>query len=71
MTRVESYQTDLLTAPPDVAGMPHLSIPCGYDDEGMPIGMQFVSNQWEEGLLFSIGEDWEKKFDIVKPEVTI
>ncbi|HKM13958.1 MAG TPA: amidase family protein [Candidatus Methanomethylophilaceae archaeon] len=71
MTRVESYQTDLLTAPPDVAGMPHLSVPCGYDDEGMPIGMQFVSDQWEEGLLFSIGEDWEKKFDIVKPEVTI
>ena len=71
MTPVESYQADVLTGPPNIAGMPHLSVPCGYDPDGMPIGMQFVANQWDEGLLFSACKDWEKKFDVVKPEVSI
>jgi aspartyl-tRNA(Asn)/glutamyl-tRNA(Gln) amidotransferase subunit A len=71
MSVVESYKTEILTAPPNIAGMPHLSVPCGYDPNGMPIGMQFVADQWDEGLLFSTGEDWEKKFDLVKPEVSV
>lgn len=71
MTHVESYQTDIFTAPPDIAGMPHISVPCGYDDDGMPMGMQFVAEQWDEGLLFPICDNWEKKFAVVKPEVSI
>lgn len=71
MTNVESYKAEVLTAPPNIAGMPHISVPCGYDNDGMPIGMQFVADQWDEGLLFSAGEDWEKKFNIIKPEVSI
>ncbi len=69
MTSVESYRAEILTAPPNIAGMPHISVPCGYDSNGMPIGMQFVANQWDEGLLFSICDSWEKEFDMIKPEV--
>lgn len=71
MTPAESYQADVLAGPPNLAGMPHLSVPCGYDPEGMPIGMLFVANQWDEGVLFSTSEDWERNIDIVKPEAFI
>lgn len=47
-----------------------MSVPCGYSSEGMPIGMQFVTDHWNENLLFTMAEDWEKRFDIRKPEVS-
>jgi aspartyl-tRNA(Asn)/glutamyl-tRNA(Gln) amidotransferase subunit A len=71
MTPVESYKADILTGPPNIAGMPHASVPCGYAGNGMPIGMQYVANHWDEGVLFSAAEEWEKNFDVVRPEVSI
>jgi aspartyl-tRNA(Asn)/glutamyl-tRNA(Gln) amidotransferase subunit A len=71
MTPVESYKADILTGPPNIAGMPHASVPCGYDGDGMPVGMQFVADHWDEGVLFSAAEEWEKNFDAVRPEVSI
>lgn len=71
MTPVESYKADILTGPPNLAGVPHMSVPCGYDGNGMPIGMQFASAHWHEGALFSLAEEWEKKFRMIKPEVKL
>lgn len=69
MSALDSYKADYLTVPANLAGTPHMSVPCGYDSDGMPIGMQFVADHWDEEILFSIAEDWEKAFDIRKPEV--
>lgn len=69
MSALDSYKADYLTVPANIAGTPHMSVPCGYDSDGMPIGMQFVADHWDEEILFSIAEDWEKMFTIVKPEV--
>jgi len=33
--------------------------------------MQFVADHWNESVLFSIAEDWEKQFDLKRPEVSI
>lgn len=71
MSALESYKADYLTVPANIAGTPHLSVPCGYDSEGMPVGMQFVADHWNEDILFSIAEDWEKQFDLKRPEVSI
>jgi len=71
MTPVESYKTDYLTVPPNLAGTPHLSVPCGYDSEGMPVGMQFVTDHWYEGMLVDTAEMWGKMFDSRKPEVDV
>lgn len=71
MSILDSYKADYLTIPPNIAGTPHISIPCGYDDSGMPIGMQLVANHWDENVLLSFAEDWEKEFDIRRPEVHI
>ena len=36
----------------------------------MPIGMQFVADHWNENALFTMAEDWEKEFDLRRPEVS-
>lgn len=70
MTPVESYQADFLTVPPNLAGTPHLNCPCGYDGDGMPIGMQFVTDHWNEDMLLTMAEEWDKQFKVRKAEVS-
>lgn len=61
------YLLDLMTIPVNMAGLPGISVPCGFDEEGMPIGLQLVSNVLREDLLFEIAHayeqatDWHKK----------
>ena len=69
MSALDSYKADYLTVPANIAGTPHMSVPCGYDSNGMPVGMQFVADHWNEDVLFSMAEDWEKEFDMKTPEV--
>ena len=69
MSALDNYKADYLTVPANIAGTPHMSVPCGYGSDGMPIGMQFVADHWDEDVLFTMAEDWEKEFDMKKPEV--
>ncbi len=69
MRPLEMYQADFLTVPPNLAGMPHLSVPCGYS-RGMPIGMQAVAPQWAEGSLIGFARSWEQVCHYRFPEVT-
>ncbi len=71
MSALDAYKADYLTIPANIAGTPHMSVPCGYGSDGMPIGMQFVADHWNEEILLSVAEDWEKVFESKKPEVTI
>jgi aspartyl-tRNA(Asn)/glutamyl-tRNA(Gln) amidotransferase subunit A len=67
MKPLEAYQADYLTVPANLAGTPHLSIPCGYHD-GLPVGMQFVAPQWEERRLLDIADRWSAAFSFRFPE---
>lgn len=68
MRPLEIYQADFLTCPPNLTGMPHISLPCGYA-HGMPIGMQAVAPHWGEGTLLSFARSWEGSFHYRFPEV--
>jgi len=68
MGSADIYSAGSFTVPPVFAGLPCLSLPCGYF-EGMPMGMQFVSDRWNEDVLLSAADEWEKAFDIERPEV--
>ncbi|MGK7390924.1 MAG: Asp-tRNA(Asn)/Glu-tRNA(Gln) amidotransferase subunit GatA [Candidatus Cyclobacteriaceae bacterium M2_1C_046] len=50
---LEMYLADLYTVPASVAGLPAISIPVGKDKNGLPIGLQIIANDFEEGKLFS------------------
>lgn len=68
---VDIYKNQIYTLPANLSGMPHLSIPCGYDENGMPFGMQFVTDHWNEDMLISVAKDWQNSFEIRKPEVSL
>jgi aspartyl-tRNA(Asn)/glutamyl-tRNA(Gln) amidotransferase subunit A len=47
------------TAPFNLTGLPALSIPCGFDSTGLPIGLQLVSGEWMETSVLSAGQAFE------------
>lgn len=70
MSALDVYKADFLTVPPNLTGMPHLSVPCGYSD-GMPIGLMFTADHWNEDILLSEAEEWQKGFEMIRPEVSV
>ncbi len=63
---IEMYQQDLFTIPTSLAGLPAVSIPCGFEKE-MPVGLQLIAPHFEERRLlewshyFQCLTDWHKK----------
>jgi aspartyl-tRNA(Asn)/glutamyl-tRNA(Gln) amidotransferase subunit A len=60
------YLSDVLTIPPNMAGLPGLSIPCGLSDR-LPVGLQLIGPQFSENLLFRVAHALERalEFDYV------
>lgn len=54
------YLSDLMTIPVNLAGLPGISIPCGFDDRGLPIGLQLLSNVLREDLLLQVAHVYEQ-----------
>jgi aspartyl-tRNA(Asn)/glutamyl-tRNA(Gln) amidotransferase subunit A len=54
------YLTDLMTIPVNLAGLPGLSVPCGFDDNGLPIGLQLIGNVLGEEQLFQVAHAYEQ-----------
>jgi aspartyl-tRNA(Asn)/glutamyl-tRNA(Gln) amidotransferase subunit A len=54
------YLGDLMTIPVSLTGLPGISIPCGFDENGLPIGMQLIGNVLREDLLFQVAYAYEQ-----------
>ena len=68
---LEMYQADLCTVSINIAGVPAMSIPCGVDEEGMPIGAQLIAKQFNEEAIFRAGFALEQEIKFrekFKPE---
>jgi len=57
------YLTDIATIGCNLAGIPGISVPAGFDNSGMPIGLQILAPQFEEGRLFNFAYQFEKAND--------
>lgn len=53
------YEKDFCTVPANLAGIPAITIPCGYSSEGLPVGMQIMGNYFYEELLFNTAYAYE------------
>lgn len=53
---LEMYLADLFSVQANVAGVPAISVPCGVDNEGLPIGLQVTADDFEESKLFQFSE---------------
>jgi len=51
------------TAPLNPAGVPALTVPCGFDPEGLPIGIQLVGRHWAEGTLLAVAHAYQQATD--------
>ncbi len=54
------YLSDLMTITVNLAGLRGISLPCGFDQAGMPIGMQLIGNVLREDTLFEVASAYEK-----------
>ncbi|MDC3263157.1 Asp-tRNA(Asn)/Glu-tRNA(Gln) amidotransferase subunit GatA [Pelagibacterales bacterium] len=54
---VQNYLNDIFTVPANLAGLPAISIPFGLDNSGLPIGMQLITNSFEEQMLLNIAKN--------------
>lgn len=54
------YLLDLMTIPVNLAGLPGISIPCGFDNQGLPIGLQLIGNVLREDVLFHTAHAYEQ-----------
>jgi Asp-tRNA(Asn)/Glu-tRNA(Gln) amidotransferase A subunit family amidase len=55
--------------PANLAGLPAISFPAGYDGLGLPVGMQAMGRWWEENLLLRIAFNAEKLVERRKPAI--
>ena len=67
---VQMYLIDICTLPVNIAGLPGLSVPCGFS-EGMPVGMQLIGPHFSEETLLRTGHAYEvaTKWSATRPEV--
>ncbi len=59
------YTRDILTIPVNLAGVPAISIPCGFDN-GLPIGMQIIGKHFDEGTVYRVAHAFEQATDFHK-----
>ncbi len=60
---VQAYLNDICTINANITGLPAMSIPCGFDKDGMPIGMQLLGDAFKEELILKIAYTFEQMND--------
>lgn len=60
----KSFMDDVLVIPVNMAGLPGLNLPIGFDDNKMPIGMQIISNSFEEAKIYKLASYLENKLNL-------
>nr|APP88022.1 glutamyl-tRNA (Gln) amidotransferase subunit A [Paulinella micropora]AQX44789.1 glutamyl-tRNA (Gln) amidotransferase subunit A [Paulinella micropora] len=66
---LQMYLSDLLTIPANLAGLPAINIPCGFDDTGLPIGMQLIGNVLEESRILQVAHHYEVTTNIMSSKL--
>jgi aspartyl-tRNA(Asn)/glutamyl-tRNA(Gln) amidotransferase subunit A len=60
------YLGDIYTVSANIAGLPALVVPCGSDNQGMPVGMQLIGKPFDEGTLLRVGYAFEQNTEFHK-----
>ena len=60
---VQMYLNDIFTVPAPLAGLPALSIPCGFDERGLPVGLQLMGKHFSEARLLGAAHRYQQATD--------
>ena len=63
---LQMYLSDIFTISTNLAGIPGISVPCGFTAAGLPVGVQFLAGHFEEGKLIQIASAYEKSANFEK-----
>ena len=66
---VQMYQADICTVTVNIAGLPAVSTPCGYNAEGMPIGLSIIGKKFDEQTVLQVSDAYEQGFIPVAPKL--
>ncbi|MDA3785815.1 MAG: Asp-tRNA(Asn)/Glu-tRNA(Gln) amidotransferase subunit GatA [Deltaproteobacteria bacterium] len=58
------YLSDLLTIPGNLAGVPGMSVPCGFSSSGLPIGLQLQASHFDEETMLRVAYNLEQRLDV-------
>ncbi len=57
---LQMYLSDIFTIPVNLAGIPGMSVPCGFDEKGLPVGLQLMAGHLQEEILFRAAYNLER-----------
>lgn len=60
---ISMYLSDVYTISTNLAGLPGLSVPCGFTKSGLPIGLQLIGKAFEEGKLLCIANEYDREHE--------
>ena len=60
---VQMYLSDIYTIAVNLAGLPGMSIPCGFDDGGLPVGLQIIGNYFSEARMLGVAHQYQLATD--------
>ena len=60
---IKMYNADIYTVAVNLAGLPAVSLPCGFDQNGLPIGMQLIGQTFSENTLVQAGQVYQNMTD--------
>jgi aspartyl-tRNA(Asn)/glutamyl-tRNA(Gln) amidotransferase subunit A len=60
---LQMYLSDIFTIPVNIAGIPGISIPCGFSRDNLPIGLQMMGKHFDEGMLLRVSYAFEQNTD--------
>jgi aspartyl-tRNA(Asn)/glutamyl-tRNA(Gln) amidotransferase subunit A len=65
------YLSDIYTVTANLAGIPALSLPCGFTPQGLPVGLQIIGNQFQEGTVLRLAEAYFQAFPVAPPPLKV
>jgi aspartyl-tRNA(Asn)/glutamyl-tRNA(Gln) amidotransferase subunit A len=68
---LKMYTADILTCPVNLAGLPALSIPCGFDSKNLPVGFQIIGDYFDEKGILNIGYQLEQELNIYRKVASV
>ena len=60
---LQMYYCDILTTAANLAGLPGVSVPCGFDGNAMPIGLQILGKPFDEAGILCVADAFERATD--------
>ena len=66
---VKMYKADICTVTVNIASLPAISTTCGYNNDGMPIGMSIIGKKFDEASIIGAADAFEKTFAYKAPEL--